>query len=257
MDRTLPPEHIGPNGTCMASAVPSCPQWAYPPAVAPMDQIDQTRGAQPLAKARTMQEDVDDASLLRATARRDRQAFESLYRRYASRLGGYLYKMLRRDDLVEEAFNDVMIVVWRNAGRFDGRARVSTWLFGIAHNKALKTLERVRRHREVASFEDDDTPDLELLQNPDEGSNPERQADLHDLGRALGDALSALSPEQRGVVELTFNEGFSYAEIADVTGVPVNTVKTRMFHARKRLAKALAALEPGALGGARAGGKQS
>ncbi|MGI9334648.1 MAG: RNA polymerase sigma factor [Gammaproteobacteria bacterium] len=210
-----------------------------------MDQTDRPSSGdrEPAPAQGRVSTDDEDASLIRATARQDRRAFEMLYRRYASRLGGYLYKYLRSQDLVEEAFNDVMVVVWRNAARFDGRAKVSTWLFGIAHNKALKTLERVRRHRGVDSFEDEATPDLDQLESPDGASNPERQASLGDMSAALDVALRALSAEQRGVVELTFNEGFSYAEIAEITGVPVNTVKTRMFHARKRLAEALAELD--------------
>jgi RNA polymerase sigma factor (sigma-70 family) len=84
----------------------------------------------------------EDLVLIRRVATGDCQAFEMLYRRYAMPLAGYLTKLLRQRELVEEVLDDVMFVVWQNAARFDPTSRFSTWLFGIAHHKAMKAWGR-------------------------------------------------------------------------------------------------------------------
>ncbi len=184
------------------------------------------------AARRTAREvsEAQDRELVARVARGDRQAFEALYRAFARRLGSYLFKLLRQPELVEEALDDAMLVVWQKAGSFDGRGRVSTWLFGIAHRKALKLMERSRRH-------------LRALEAPEHAvdpvgpADPEQQAVRRDQLRRLARGIEALPAEQRAVVELTFFEGRSYREIAEVLGCPVNTVKTRMFHARRQLGR--------------------
>jgi RNA polymerase sigma-70 factor, ECF subfamily len=181
-------------------------------------------------------EQVDDLALIRSIARRDRAAFEALYYRYAPRLGRYACKLLKRREAVDEVIDDVMLVVWRDAARFDaGVSTLSAWLFGITHHKVLKMLDRSRtRTREVPL----EAGGGEGMAESMEGSahDPERAAMGRQLGTALANALERLPPEQRAVLELAFGEGKSYQEIAEVMACPVNTVKTRMFHARKRLA---------------------
>ncbi len=175
----------------------------------------------------------EDRELVRRVAAGDRQAFEEVYRRFARRLGGYLFKLLRQPDLVEEAVDDVMLVVWQKAGTLDPDARVSSWLFGIAHRKALKAMERSRRHLRAVH----PSPDSGALTAPLGGVNPEELAVDRDALRKVALGIEALPPDQRAVVELTFFEGRSYTEIAGLMGCPVNTVKTRMFHARRQLGR--------------------
>jgi len=86
-----------------------------------------------------------DGALMARVAAGDRQAFGVLYRRYAPILGRYLLRLLKSRELTEEALNDVMLASWHNAGRFDSSYRLSSWLFGIAHKKGLKTLKRASR----------------------------------------------------------------------------------------------------------------
>ena len=173
-----------------------------------------------------VQQQGRDADLLAAVAERDRAAFEELYLRYRNRLLGYLRRQLGDGDAAEEALEDTMFAVWTSAQRFDGRSRVSTWVFGIAHNKASKVRRaRSRRPEEVPVSE-------ELLPRPPEAL---RGSALDELRWALGRALDALSPEHRAVVELTYFHDRSYPEVAEIVGCPVNTVKTRMFHARRNL----------------------
>jgi RNA polymerase sigma-70 factor (ECF subfamily) len=179
----------------------------------------------------------EDLKLIRAIAQGDRRGFETLYYRYAPRLGRYLFRLLRQREAVEEAINDVMMVVWQSAARFEATSRLSTWLFGIAHNKALKSLARSSaRGREVPLDIDEASDD----NGPADPVNPEWTLIGRQLGQALASALDELSAEHRAVIELAFCEDCSYQEIAVITDCPVNTVKTRMFHARRRLAQLLA-----------------
>jgi RNA polymerase sigma factor (sigma-70 family) len=173
----------------------------------------------------------EDVALLGRIAAQDRGAFETLYGLYYRRLFGYLLKVTRRADLVEEILNDVMLVVWRKAASFDGRSRPSTWIFGIAYHKALKALAQRRAALASAPLDGEDDDRHEPVE-PDE---PESLASRRELATVLGRALHALSAEHRAVVELTYYYGCSYQEIAEIVDCPVNTVKTRMFHARRKL----------------------
>jgi RNA polymerase sigma-70 factor, ECF subfamily len=193
---------------------------------------------------------VDEAAgvaLLKRIAVKDRKAFEEFYYLYAEGFGRFLMKMLKQPEWADEAVNDVMLAVWQSAGRYDPeRGRLSTWLFGIAHNKGLRLLERNGQHPEESLEEyqgevesdEDDTPALyNTAQSPD--SEPERVAMGWELGEAMVWAFSKLSADHLAVIDLCFGEGYSYQEIADIVGCPINTVKTRLFHARKRLAELL------------------
>jgi RNA polymerase sigma factor (sigma-70 family) len=174
---------------------------------------------------------TDELTLLRRVAVKDRKAFEALYHLYYRRLFGYLLKLTRRAEMVEEVLNDVMLAIWKGAASFDGRSRPSTWIFGIAYHKALKALAR----RPAAEVDGE----AEGKPEPVDRDEPESLAARRELAGVLGRALGSLSPEQRAVVELTYYYGLAYPEIAEIVGCPVNTVKTRMFHARRRLKELL------------------
>ena len=138
----------------------------------------------------------------------------------------------------EEVTNDVMLEVWKNAGRFEARSKVSTWLLGIARHRALNAVRR----KQIATTDIDDAPAVIDDTQPD-GEQVQEQAEAQSaLREGLRQALGQLSPEHRDVVELTFFHGCSYAEIAEIAGCPENTVKTRMFHAKKQLRRILAEL---------------
>lgn len=169
----------------------------------------------------------DDEVLLRAIAAGDRRAFEAMYRRYYRRLFGFLGRFLDDRGQIEEALDDVMMVVFRDAGRFEGRSRVSTWIFGIAFRSA----QQARRSR-MGEFTHESLEGHEKV---------ESKAGFFrfELRQRIEKALLLLSPEQRLVVELTYFEDCSYQEIAQIADCPLGTVKTRMFHARKRLREIL------------------
>jgi RNA polymerase sigma factor (sigma-70 family) len=167
----------------------------------------------------------DEAALVRQVVRGDVMAFEALFRRYYPRLRRFLEQMTRRPQLVDEILNDTMMVVWRKAATFNQRSKVSTWIIGIALRRSLKAIER---------FDEPIDFDPDAATTPAE-SGPEEQLLRQETRARLGDALRSLSAEHRTVVELTYFEGCTYREIAAIVGCPVDTVKTRMFHARRRL----------------------
>jgi RNA polymerase sigma-70 factor (ECF subfamily) len=169
----------------------------------------------------------------------DRDAFEKLYKAYAARLFRYLFSMLGDANAAEELVNDVMVAAWKGAGQFRGQSKPSTWLFGIAHHKALNELRR--RQPQVVDIE-------EASEVASTAEGPDTAVRRRSLEQTVRGALQTLSPEHREVMELTFYQGLSYQEIAEIMQCPVNTVKTRMFYARKKLQEALE--KEGIIGGA-------
>jgi RNA polymerase sigma factor (sigma-70 family) len=174
--------------------------------------------------------DPDEVSLVSQVARGDEIAFETLFRRYHPRLRRLVEQMTRRPHLVDEILNDTMLVVWRKAHTFNLRSKVSTWIIGIALRRGLKALH----NRDEATGLD---PDATAI--PAE-CGPEEQLQRKQLHKRLNGAIGALPAQQRAVIELTFYEGYTYREIATIIDCPVDTVKTRMFHARRRLKELLA-----------------
>ena len=176
-----------------------------------------------------------EIALLGRIADGDRRAFEDLYAIYARRVFRYMIRMVRDEARAEELTNDVLVDVWKGAARFEGRSKPSTWIFGIAHHKALNAF---RGGRLDTTELDERTP----VADPAEG--PDADLDRRSLVAKVKEALGALSAEHREVVELTFFHGLSYPEIAEAVGIPTGTVKTRMFHAKKKLGPLLEALAP-------------
>lgn len=172
----------------------------------------------------------DDRELLARVAAGDLQAFERMYRLYQPRLTRFLTTLLRRPQLIEEVLDDTMMVVWQTADRFRGSSKPSTWIFAIAYRKAhkarLRWPEPVEEPNSDNRISEDPAPDDEL-----------HHQRLHD---SLMQAMDQLSADHRAVVDLTYFHGMGYREIAEIVDCPVDTVKTRMFHARRRLKTLLA-----------------
>ena len=177
------------------------------------------------ASASRRSADASDVTLVGRVAAGDLRAFEALYRIYHPRLDRFLGLMTSRRTIVEEALNDTMLVIWKRSDTFNRQSKVSTWIFAIAYRTALKAL---RTQDEAV-----DTQPLEEIASDDAG--PEQRVSAGETRAALERALDGLSPEQRSVLVLTYFHDLPYAEIARVVDCPVDTVKTRMFHGRRRL----------------------
>ncbi|WP_374385280.1 sigma-70 family RNA polymerase sigma factor [Dongia sp.] len=169
---------------------------------------------------------TSDGKLLDGIAKGDRTAFTEFYQRHNRALFAFLMKMVRDRELAEEVLSETMLDVWRQAGRFEGKSSVTTWLFSIGHHKAVS---RLRRMREVAL-------DEEVAANiEDSGPTPDKLASDKDMSRLLARLIECLSLDHREILQLAYYQEFSVQEIAEVLDLPENTVKTRMFYARQRL----------------------
>jgi len=168
---------------------------------------------------------VDEAALIARVAQGDAPAFETLYRAYFPRLARFIERTTRRAELVEEILNDTMFVVSTSAHKFDGSSKLSTWIFAIAWRKSLKALRDV----DVPVEAD------ESIESVADEAEPKHEVMRAQLRRVLCEAVDALSPNHRAVIELTYFHEIGYHEIARIMDCPVDTVKTRMFHARRRL----------------------
>lgn len=173
-----------------------------------------------------------DEDLVVRIAAGERRAFEQLFHKYGERVFRYAHRLISDVTKAEEVTNDVMMEVWKTAARFEGRSKVSTWILGITRHLALNAVRR----KQLITVELDDAPELVAEHVPE----AEIERDRKRLKAELKGALSKLSSDHRDVVELTFFHGCSYQEIAGIMGCPENTVKTRMFHARKQLKGLLA-----------------
>ena len=171
----------------------------------------------------------DEAGLMARIARRDLRAFDQLYRTFHPRLTRFLVTMTRRPPLVEEVLNDTMMVVWNRPERFNGSSRLSTWIFAIAYRTALSALRR----------QDQPVEDRDAERRPADEPGPDRRLSDRQLQAALLNALDELSSDHRAVVDLTYFHDMGYREIAEIMDCPVDTVKTRMFHARRHLKRIL------------------
>jgi len=178
------------------------------------------------------QRDESDRLLLGRVVAGDRDAFRDLYIAYHRRLARFLTRLTHRYELAEEIINDTMWVVWRRAAKFRGESRVSTWIIGIAYRRALKSLKsRGQRPMETMPLE------TVSLVAPDELGEAE-------TSEWILQGMQQLPLEQRLALEFAYGHGHSCEEIAEIMNCPVNTVKTRLFHARVKLR----ALLPGLAG---------
>lgn len=171
-----------------------------------------------------------ELQLVQAIASGDQSAFERLFRIYHPRVFKFSMRLLGEPHLAEEATCDTLYAIWQGANKFQGNSAVSTWIFGIAYRRSMKSHHKDARH--VNKIEPGVV--LEELTEEAPGGNPETYTNNAMEGARMATALQSLSTEQRAVIEL-MALGHSVAEIAAVVQCPENTVKTRTFHARRKL----------------------
>lgn len=170
----------------------------------------------------------DDKELIRRIARRDQTAMSALYARHNVRLYRYLVRLVRNEAIAEELMNEVFLETWRKADYFEGRSAVSTWLMSIAHNKAVSL---IRKRSE------DQLDDAVAVQIADHDDTPEVASQKRSKAEAMRSCMEQLSPDHREIIDLVYYHDKSVSEAAEILEIPENTVKTRMFYARKKLAE--------------------
>jgi RNA polymerase sigma-70 factor, ECF subfamily len=175
---------------------------------------------------------TSDEALISAIAAGDRDAMHVLYVRHSVRVYRFVLRLTNDSSLAEDLVSEVFIDVWRGARGFKARSQVSTWLLAIARNKALSAM-RARL--------DEQLDDEMATAIADAADDAETTANKRDRGAIVEHCLSKLSPPHREVLDLVYYHEKSVDEVAQIVGAPANTVKTRMFYARKRMENLLKA----------------
>jgi RNA polymerase sigma-70 factor (ECF subfamily) len=182
---------------------------------------------------RFVEENVSDELLLRNVAEGDKAAMHIMYVRHRTKVFRFIQRIVRNTAVAEDLVSQVFLDVWRSANRFENRARVSTWLLSIARLKALSTL-RGQRYENVVQdnfhgiIDDADTPDVAL--------------DRKKTKATLRACIEKLSPAHREIIDLIYYRETSVAEASEIVGIPHATVKSRIFYARKQLARILVSI---------------
>lgn len=177
------------------------------------------------------EEDRRDRALLGGVRNGDEESFQLLFRCYYARVKAFIVGRVGDPHLAEELAGDVFFEVWRSAERFRGEARVSSWLFGIAHYRCLGAL----RERRAAKRSNVTPTNIEYLHAvPDAQQGPERIRSREELQRVI-DEIESLPETYRAVAELALVEGLSHEEIGERLGIRPDNVRTRVSRARARL----------------------
>jgi RNA polymerase sigma-70 factor (ECF subfamily) len=180
------------------------------------------------AIAATAGEYSSDEMLVERIAAGDKLAMQVLFARHRTSVYRWLYRLVGNETVAEDLLSDVFFDVWQQAGRFEGRSAVTTWLLSIARFKALSARRR-RTHAEL-----DETIETTVADTAD---NAEVALEKKHQGEMLRGALTKLSPEHRAIIDLVYYHEKSVDDAAQILSIPPATVKTRMFYARKKLAE--------------------
>ena len=175
---------------------------------------------------------LSDEALVASIAAGDKSAMQTLFSRHSARVFRFLLRIVDNAATAEDLVSETFIEIWRQAGRFEGRSKASTWLLGVARHKALSSLRQRR-------FDQLDEGTVALV--PDPSDTPEVEVQRKSSAAVLRECLQQLPPAQRELLDLIYYHEQSIADVAQLLGVPENTVKTRAFYARKRLAELMAA----------------
>jgi RNA polymerase sigma-70 factor, ECF subfamily len=177
---------------------------------------------------------TSDEALIERIAARDQGAMRVLFARHQVRVYRFLLRLVGDRATAEDLVSEVFLQIWRKAGGFEGRSQVSTWLLAIARYKALSLMRR-QVHDQL------DERTAAAIADP--ADDPETAMARSDRTALVRECLKQLSCAHREVIDLVYYHERTIEDVAEIVGVPANTVKTRMFHARKRLAQLLARAE--------------
>jgi RNA polymerase sigma-70 factor, ECF subfamily len=168
-----------------------------------------------------------DEALIARIAEGDKLAMQVLFARHRTPIYRWVLRFVGNETIAEDLLSEVFLDVWRQAGRFEGRAAVSTWLLSIARFKALSA----RRRRTEAELD-------EIIETTvaDSADNPEVALQRKSRNELVRAALMKLSPDHRQIIDLVYYHEKTIEECAQILGIPAATVKTRVFYARKKLA---------------------
>lgn len=180
---------------------------------------------------------MEERDLILRCQRGDEAAFESLVRLHEKRVYALCRRMCRSEDDALEAAQDTFLAVWRGVGSFRADAAFSTWLYRLATNACLDLLRREKKNGGNVSLDDEGFS----VEPVDRAPSPEEAVERGETQRMVREALLALPDDYRQILLLRETEQLSYAEIAEITGLELGTVKSRISRARLALRNDLAA----------------
>lgn len=173
------------------------------------------------------QSSITDQQLVTDLSAGDDEAMALLYSRFSKGVYNYALRLVRDHEAAEDILQEVFVAVWKGAEGFRQHSTVKTWIFRIAHNKAVSWLRRENRF------------DPAVDASPEVDDGPEDSFEAQWRAGEVQTALDLLSPNHRATIELAFVHELSYAEIGEVLDCPVGTVKSRMSHAIRQLSRIL------------------
>jgi RNA polymerase sigma-70 factor (ECF subfamily) len=172
-----------------------------------------------------------DEALVASIANHDKNAMRLLYARYSVKIYRFIARRTGDRSLADDIVNEVFLEVWRRAEKFEGRCQVATWLLAIARYKALGT---TRRMHELPM-------DEKATAVADPADDPETVMDKKDYCEVIRNCVLQLSPAHREMIDLVYYHKLTMLQVSEYFRVPVGTVKTRLFYARKHMAELLQA----------------
>jgi RNA polymerase sigma-70 factor (ECF subfamily) len=173
---------------------------------------------------------TSDEALIARIAGGDRLAMQVLFARHHVRVYRFVLRLVRNEATAEDLISEVFLEIWRQAGKFEGRSAVTTWMLGIARFKALSVLRR---------RQEDELDEEAAERIVDQSDDPETALAKKDAGAVLRECLTRLTADHREVIDLVYYHEKSVEEVAGIVGIPEATVKTRMFYARRKLSELL------------------
>jgi RNA polymerase sigma-70 factor (ECF subfamily) len=176
---------------------------------------------------------LGDNQLVQLVITGDEDAFAELYHRFSTNIYNYILRLVSNPAVAEDLLQEVFIAVWQGLDSFKNQSTIKTWLFRVAHNKAMSWLRTNYSNQEV---------DQDESQTASESVTPDVQSVLNWQVELVQQALGQLSANHRAVVELFYFHGMSYSEISEVVICPIGTVKSRMSHALQNLNRILTKL---------------
>jgi RNA polymerase sigma-70 factor (ECF subfamily) len=183
-------------------------------------------------------DDRSDETLMARVVQGDRRAIRLLFERHQLKVYRFALRLVGNSAAAEDIVSEVFIELWRHAASFEGRARLSTWILAIARNKAVSAMRRrIDQPLDEAAAE----------AIPDHAATAEDSLVAAERSALLRRCLAQLSAEHREIIDLVYYHERSIEEAAAILGIPAGTIKTRMFHARRRLAEHLKAADIGTM----------
>jgi len=180
----------------------------------------------------TVFQQLSDLELVERAVAGDEKCFEEIVRRYQRPIASYIYRIIEDYETSLDITQEVFIKVYNNLSSYSSSYKFSTWIYRIAHNATIDYLRRDNKDQEIES-------EVGFIRLESQNPTPERESELREELREVKLAIKALSPAYRELILLRHSQGLSYEEIAEITGLPIGTVKNRLFRARAEIKKLL------------------